>query len=288
MSLVQSLVKINNIQIAAKLVSEQLLLGTHLSQRYGQGVEFEQYRHYQAGDDPKRIDWKLFARSQKYQIQESSAESTFNIHLLLDLSGSMNYEENGISRLQYAKIVLASLAFLGYRQGDPLQLSGLQNGKIVSMVGGLKHHFQRILYALENAKAENPWDFKKSESSVMYSPKKEIIILATDLLQINQEFVDFIKETAKPTKQILIFQILGKRELDLEMEGLLKFKDLETGKILELDPNFIKKDYIKRFNSYLNELDEKLKLENVYLNRVLMDTPISDSIKIGLKNLKWR
>jgi uncharacterized protein (DUF58 family) len=131
MSLVQSLVKINNIQIAAKLVSEQLLLGTHLSQRYGQGVEFEQYRHYQAGDDPKRIDWKLFARSQKYQIQESSAESTFNIHLLLDLSGSMNYEENGISRLQYAKIVLASLAFLGYRQGDPLQLSGLQNGKIV-------------------------------------------------------------------------------------------------------------------------------------------------------------
>ncbi len=105
--LTTELIKLNNLQIAGKLVSEELMLGIHGSKRSGIGIEFEQYRHYEPGDDPKRIDWKLYARTQKHLVRESATESNFHIRFVLDLSGSMNYAEKNISRLNYCKILLA-------------------------------------------------------------------------------------------------------------------------------------------------------------------------------------
>ena len=120
------LIKLNNLQLAGKLVSDELLLGIRASKRSGIGTEFEQFRHYVPGDDPKRIDWKLFAKTNHYLVRESATESNQQIRLLLDLSGSMNYTEAGINRLQYAKILLASLAYLSNRQGDHLSLYALR------------------------------------------------------------------------------------------------------------------------------------------------------------------
>src|SRR5690606_5258876 len=91
------IIKLKNLKLAAKIISGQLRNGIHLGRKTGSGSEFEQYRHYQPGDDPKRIDWKLFARSGKYQVKESPVESQLEIKLMLDLSGSMNYIENGIA-----------------------------------------------------------------------------------------------------------------------------------------------------------------------------------------------
>lgn len=97
------IIKLNNLKLAAKIISEQLKNGIHLGKRVGVGSEFEQYRYYEPGDDPKRIDWKYFSRSGKYMVKESQTESHLSVRMMLDLSGSMNYEENGIKRLEYAK-----------------------------------------------------------------------------------------------------------------------------------------------------------------------------------------
>ena len=91
------IIKLNDLRLAARLISEQLRQGIHSGIRVGVGSEFEQYRHYQPGDDLKRIDWKYFSRSGKYMIKESTTESNLQIRLMLDLSGSMNYAENGVS-----------------------------------------------------------------------------------------------------------------------------------------------------------------------------------------------
>ena len=120
--LAADLIKLGNLQLVGKLVSEELVLGVHASKRSGMGTEFEQYRHYEPGDDPKRIDWKLFARTDKHLVKESSAESNRQIRFLLDLSGSMNYSEKEISRLEYAKLLIASLAYLGYIQNYQMSL----------------------------------------------------------------------------------------------------------------------------------------------------------------------
>src|SRR5690606_10853607 len=90
------IIRLKNLKLAAKIISGQLRNGIHLGRKTGAGSEFEQYRHYEPGDDPKRIDWKLYARSNKYQVKESPVESQLDIKLIFDLSGSMNYQEGGI------------------------------------------------------------------------------------------------------------------------------------------------------------------------------------------------
>ncbi|MCP9769477.1 DUF58 domain-containing protein [Lacihabitans sp. LS3-19] len=287
MSLTKELIKVNNLQLAAKLVSDQLVMGMHASKRSGMGAEFEQYRHYIPGDDPKRIDWKLFARTQKHQIRESSTESTLCINFILDLSGSMNYSENGVSRLNYAKILLASLSYLGFRQSDHMNLYFLKDGQLERVVTEGKQSFQKILYQLENAKAAGNWTFEKVNFQDFQSKAKELLIFASDLFQTDSEFFSLIKTWERPGKEILIFQILGEREIDLNLEGIIKFKDLETNQTRELSASEIKKDYEKNFNFFLNELDNELNLKNVHIYRCKLSDPISEVLKNALKKLKW-
>lgn len=287
MSLAQDLVKVNNLQLAAKLVSEQVVLGMHSSKRSGTGAEFEQYRHYRPGDDPKSIDWKLFARTEKHQVRESSTESTLTINFIIDLSGSMNYEENGVSRLYFAKILLASFSYLGFKQNDDLNLFALKNGELELLAGKGKQSFQKILYGLETAKAEGNWQFVKANFPEFQSKSKELLVFASDFFQADGEFYDLIKLWSRPNKQILLYQILGEKEVNFDWDGIIKFKDLESGKDKELSPRETKNAYLKSFNSYLEELENELKIENVHFYRCQLNDSIAEVLKNSLKKLKW-
>jgi uncharacterized protein (DUF58 family) len=287
MSLAQDLIKVNNLQLAAKLVSDQVVLGLHNSKRSGTGAEFEQYRHYRPGDDPKSIDWKLFARTDKHQVRESATESTLTINFIIDLSGSMNYTENSVSRLYFAKILLASFAYLGFKQNDEMNLFALKNGKLELLASQGKQSFQKILYGLENAKAEGNWSFEKVNFPEFQSKNKELLILASDFFQTDNEFYELINRWSRPGKQILLYQILGEKEVNFNWDGVIKFKDLETGKDKELSPNETRNAYLKSFNAYLDELESELKIENVHFFRCQLNGPIAEVLKNSLKMLKW-
>ncbi|MDR6562084.1 MULTISPECIES: DUF58 domain-containing protein [unclassified Arcicella] len=277
------LIKLNNLQLAGKLVSEELMLGIHHSKRFGYGIEFEQYKHYQAGDDPKRIDWKLYARTQKHLVRESSTESNYHLRFIIDLSGSMNYTENGVSRLQYAKILLASLAYLGYRQGDMMSLYALQNGEVQTLVSSGKESFQRILYALEKAKASGDWLNENPKFPIFQQKQKEVVIFVSDFLQINEEWLNLIKNLANPHREVMVFQVLGKQEIDFDLKGFFRFKDLETGKEVELQAESIKAEVLKNAESYLKNLTLALQIPFVYLLRTSLEDPIANVISESLK-----
>jgi Protein of unknown function DUF58 len=282
------LIKLNDLQLAGKLVSDELLLGIHGSKKNGLGTAFEQYRHYEPGDDPKRIDWKLFARTQKYLVRESATESNFQIRLVLDLSGSMNYAEKEVSRLQYAKILLASLAYLAYRQSDILSLYGLQNGELQTLVPSGKKAFERILYSLEKAEASGTWQNANPKFSEFQQTQKEVVIIASDFLQVSDEWLKLIQNIANgrrtaPCREVIIFQILGKEELNFDLKGFYRFKDLETGKEIELEAEAVKDDFRKSAEKYLTNLEESLRIPNVHLIKATLQDPIASVIKESLK-----
>ena len=238
--LASSLIKLKNLQLTGKLVSEELMLGIHSSKRSGIGIEFEQYRHYEPGDDPKRIDWKLFARTDKHLVRESSTESDRQIRFVLDLSGSMNYTENGVSRLQYAQVLLASLAYLCYIQNDQMSLYGLSDGRVETISGtgsaaSARQAFQKILVGLEKVAAAGAWGTSGPRQSEFQSKKKEQLIFVSDLLQTNDEWLSWIRALAGPYREIVIFQILGDQEMAFDLKGFYRFKDLESGREMELD-----------------------------------------------------
>lgn len=280
--LTTDLIKLNNLQLAGKLVSDELLLGIQTSRRSGVGTEFEQFRHYAPGDDPKRIDWKLFAKTDQYLVRESATESNQQIRLLLDLSGSMNYAEAGISRLNYAKLILASLAYLSNRQGDQLSLYALQEGLFQPLVPaesrlGPSPRFQKIVATLERAKAVGDWH----HTSVPPFGRKqtEMLIIASDLLQVNDEWLNLIRSVAGPRREIVLFQILGDQELNFDLSGFFRFQDLETGREVELQAEAVRDTVRQRASAYLTELETALRIPHVRLIRARLSDPIALVLK---------
>ncbi len=284
--LTSELVRLNNLQLAGKIISDQVTLGIHSSRRSGSGTEFEQYRHYQPGDDLKKIDWKLYARSGKHLVKESATESNLHIRMMLDLSGSSNYTENGLSRLHFYKILLASFAWLGYRQSDAMSLYSLHEGNLSTLVSPGKGAFQRILYTLEQAEASGTWMNTAPAFPELSTKHKELILLASDLLNADEGWLQLVRNIAGPQREILIFQVLGREETDFDLKGFYRFKDLETGRETELEASVVKAGFRKSMENYLSELEEALKMPHVYLVRAALNEPVADVITRSLKILK--
>ncbi|NIJ55037.1 DUF58 domain-containing protein [Dyadobacter arcticus] len=292
--LASHLIKLKNLQLTGKLVSEELMLGIHGSKRSGIGVEFEQYRHYQPGDDPKRIDWKLFARTDKHLIRESSTESDRQIRFVLDLSGSMNYVENGVSRLQYAQILLASLAYLCYIQNDQMSLYTLKDGEVQTLsstgsVSSGRQAFQKILVGLEKTVAGGQW-VNVAETLLKFpelqTKKKEQLIFVSDFLQVDDEWLKLIRSLANPHREIVIFQILGDQEVSFNLKGFYRFMDLETGREIELDAESVKERFRDSMELYLTGLKEQLQIPHVHLVSARMSDPIGMILKTFLTKRK--
>lgn len=287
--LASHLIKLKNLQLTGKLVSEELMLGIHPSRRSGIGIEFEQYRHYEPGDDPKRIDWKLFARTDKHLVRESSTESDRHIRFVLDLSGSMNYAENGLSRLQYAQVLLASLAYLCYIQNDQMSLHGLREGRVdvISASGAsARQAFQKILVGLENVQAAGSWQFTGTATPEFQSRMKEQLIFVSDLLQIGDEWLSWIRSLAGPQREIVVFQILGDRETAFDLQGFYRFRDLESGQEIELDAGAAAEQYRSSMESYLSDVKAALQIPHVRLVRAQMSEPIGSVLKAFLTKRK--
>lgn len=277
------IIKLQNLRLAAKIISEKLIQGSHFGKRVGSGAEFEQYRHYEPGDDLKRLDWKLFARSEKYLIKESPVDSYLNIKLILDLSGSMNYEEDGIQRLKYAKILFASIAYLAYMQEDRLSLYFLKNGKVEQMTSVNAKSFHAILYHLESAEAKGNWPIEVKTFPELKSKEKELVIMVSDFLQEENEWTSIVKSMVHPRKNILLFQILGANEIEMNLEGNRRFVDLESGNSIHANASDLVKEYNLKMTDYLKGLDLALQFPGVNLHRVSLEEPIAEVLEKVLK-----
>ena len=145
---------IHDLRLVASTVVEGFLAGEHRDVRPGPGVEFQQYRSYQPGDDPRRLDWKLYARSGRFYTREAEVERDVTLRLVVDASGSMAYAEEGISKLDLARYLAAALAFLADRQGDRVALHLLTDGLVLETPASLRGSaLPRILHQLEQVGA---------------------------------------------------------------------------------------------------------------------------------------
>jgi hypothetical protein len=162
-------------------------------------------------------------------------------------------------------------------------LYSLQNGEIQTLVPSGKKAFERILYSLEKAEARGTWQNANPKFAEFQQKQKELVIIASDFLQVGEEWLKLIQNIANPRRDVVVFQILGKEELNFDLKGFYRFKDLETGKEIELEAEAVKDDFRKLAEKYFTNLEESLRIPNVHLIRATLQDPIASVITESLK-----
>src|SRR6478609_1172728 len=148
------IMSIKSLQLAAKTTIDGFMAGINKSTVKGPGLEFSQYRSYQPGDDLRWLDWRMFARSARYYIRESEVETSISVRFLVDASESMNHDDSGIKKIDYARFLAASLAYLANLQGDSVALNVFKDGDLFTMPSKPDpQHLQRLFYHLHQVEA---------------------------------------------------------------------------------------------------------------------------------------
>jgi uncharacterized protein (DUF58 family) len=272
---------IKDLPLAAKTTVDGFMAGIHNSNVKGVGMEFSQYRSYQAGDDLRRLDWKMFARSDRYYIRESEIETSISVRFLIDASASMNHVDGGISKMEYARYLAASLAYMASLQSDAIGLYVFENNALFSLPSKQDHqHLSRIFYHLENIQPggtfTEPVNYRSIFSS---SSKKELFVFITDYYEQNGEITKLLQSLATNKHEIIVFHLMGRNEMNFDYKGYTALEDLETGNTIKIDATSGKKLYKERLEKYLAEVKHELLNNNIFYELITLDQPLEKALK---------
>jgi uncharacterized protein (DUF58 family) len=247
------LITIKDLPLLAKTVIDGFLSGYNKSNIKGPGLEFSQYRSYQPGDDLRWLDWRMFARSDRYYIRESETETSISVRFLIDASASMNHNDKGIKKIDYARFLAASLAYLANLHGDAVGLYAFKNNGLFALASKPDpQHLQRLFYQLSvlepAGKFTAPVHYKELFAG---TGKKELLVFITDMYQENNELMNLLDSLAALKHEVIVFQLMGQNELDLDFAGYGALEDLETGETIQIDPAQTSRLYKEQLDAYL-------------------------------------
>ncbi|MFY0689251.1 MAG: DUF58 domain-containing protein [Cyclobacteriaceae bacterium] len=264
------LANIKSFDWAIKSLANGAYHGTRFSRKLGPGIEFSQYRPYSQGDDLRQLDWKMYARSEKYFIKQSQIETNVNITFLIDTSNSMTYEEDGWSKLNYAKLLTGVLCHLSMDHGDSINISTSQD----HVHGQNKRHWSRILYVLSELQ---PTD--RFETPVIDPSRgKELFVIISDLYEQNKEWSDFISGLKSPKNEVIVFHLTGEKEHDLSFGSNVTFQDLETNAKLQLDAPSIQAQYQESFREWISSTKDHFTSKGVDFFPFRINENLSEAI----------
>ncbi len=276
---------IKQLPLAAKATIDGFMTGINKSTLKGAGIEFSQYRSYQAGDDLRSLDWKMFARSDRYYIRESEVETSISVRLVVDASASMNHRDGDFTKMDYAKYLAASLAYLANLQGDAIGLYVLQNSGIFSM--SAKHDFQhlsRLFHQLELIKPDgrftNRIHYKELNSG---KHQRELIIFITDFYQTNNEITELLNNLNNLRHEIVVLHLLSANELNLDFKGYSSFEDLETGQTIQIDQHTTRIEYQAKLNKHLEQTRMEMLDQKIYYRTLSTSEPLDETLRDFLK-----
>ncbi len=248
-----ALMRVKSLELRARMVMEGFWKGLHRSPYHGFSVEFSEYRPYAHGDDPRFIDWKVMARSDRAFIKKFEDETNLRAHLLLDRSRSMIYGSGTYSKADYAATFAATLAYFLMGQNDAVGLTTFdrhvdEHIPARNRPGQLRH----LMRQLEKAPAGEGTDLGAAMKGLHeLIRKRSLVVLMSDLLAPLGDLEKQIGYFAAGGHQIAVYQFLDPREIDFEFSKATHFRDSESSRDLFIDPAAARPDYLERFNAHL-------------------------------------
>jgi uncharacterized protein (DUF58 family) len=281
------LARINGLNLRARQVVDGLLVGIHKSRSKGFSTDFEEYREYTPGDDLRHLDWKAYGKFDRYFIKQYRRTSNLRAQILLDVSGSMDYSSDHVSKFEYGCLLAASLSYLMLKQQDAVGLVTFSE-KVVSFIPSKAHqgHLVAILEALEASRPQG----KSAVGPVLQQlaaglTRRGLIVLISDLLDEPEQVLRGIKQLRYRGGDVIVFHLLDKDELDFPFEEVSRFHDLEEDLELLTDPRAIRKAYLKAIASLIDTYRAGCGINHVDYSLLNTSDPLD---QVLVSYLSWR
>jgi uncharacterized protein (DUF58 family) len=254
------LAELPDLALQARYMVEGFLSGQHRSPQKGSSVEFAEYRAYQPGDDLRRIDWRLYGRTNRLHLKQYEEETQLRVFVVLDTSASMDFRSPNtpLRKIEYARITLAALGLLAQRQRDAVGL-GLAGAGLADFLRARSSpaHWRGFVAKLEAVIPGGPTSLAEAlESLAELIPPRSLVVIASDFYEDMSRLAPALQRLRYDHHDLIGLHVLDRVEIDFDMDDQGTFVDAETGGRLKLDAPAVRKGYLERFGKFCGEIDE--------------------------------
>lgn len=271
------LARIDDLALLARTVVDGFMHGQHRSIRKGSSLDFAQHRSYQPGDDLRRIDWRVYGRTDRFYIKEYDADTNASVVFALDASGSMDFG-SPVTKFDYGRFLVASLAWLSQHQGDRIGLATFTTD-IADVVPPSVRHLQLLLHTLSRAKPGGKSRLVEATQRVgQLTMRTGIVVLVTDCYESPEAFGRAVDALRMHGHDVIVFHVVDAAERDLPGETPATYEDAETGALLPLRPGVLRDKYRALLTAHHAALQQRVAGAGADYVRVETDKPLDASL----------
>ncbi len=272
---------ISGLDLVAKTVVDGFIAGLHRSPDFGFSQEFAEYRAYSPGDDLRHVDWNVFARTERCYLKRYHGETNTQVTLLLDASASMGYTSHGVTKIDYARYLAASLSYLVSKQRDAVGLIVFDD-EIRSYVrpSGRQGQLARMLHAINNAEPRARTDFAKPFFHFQqFLKRRGIVVVVSDFYEQPDRVIHTVEPLRFRGNELMLFHILDPREVEPRFSEPVILVDMETDDRLEVSPEYARTEYRRRIGSHLEGLKEMAQAAGIDYFLLPTDRPLDAALR---------
>ncbi len=252
------LARISDLALLARTVVDGFMHGQHRSMRKGSSMDFAQHRSYQPGDDLRRIDWRVFGRTDRFYVKEYEADTNANVVFALDSSASMDFGSGAVTKYDYGRFLIASLAWLSQHQGDRVGLATFA-GDLIDVVPASTRHLKLLLHTLGRSRAIGTGTLTTAIDKLTHLISRTgIVVLVSDCYEQPETLARAVASLRMRKHDVIVFHLVDAAERDLPFTAATTFEDAESGTRLSLHPDDLRAKYKALVEAHHAELTRRL------------------------------
>lgn len=282
----EAIARISRLEVRARYIVEGFLSGMHRSPYFGQSIEFLQHRQYTPGDDLRHIDWKVWARQDRYYVKQYEEETNLECTLLVDVSNSMRYGSGPLNKYEYACTVAVSLAYMLLRQQDAVGLLAFDTAARAQVPTRSRHtHLDAIIQALAVTAPEAKTDLAGIlRGAAESTSRRGMMVLISDLLAPRDGLLKGIKLLRQRGHDVMVFHVMDDDELDFPFSGPMRFEGLELPEYLACNPRALREGYLQSLEAFLDQVRRGCARNRVDYDLVRTSQPLDAALAAYLSN----
>lgn len=279
------LARLGSLPIKARVIVEGALSGLHRASVHGSSVEFSEHKEYSPGDELRHIDWRAYAKVDRYYVKQYEQESQLTVYLVLDASASMMFAGGGIAKLEYAGLSLAALAYLVIQQQDKVGLLACGDRKIETIVPprARTNHLHDLLSVLDQLMVSGGVGDESPAAALrrigeLTRRRRCLVVLASDLFDTSDDTLQALAALRAQRHDVSVLHILDPHELTLPYEGLTEFRALENETRMLVNPAAIRREYLERMEQFLTKCRGTLTSAGIDYHLTSTDRPLEATL----------